>query len=104
MSTLNALLSACLAEQAPLLATTCERVAQWDSWLHPPRDRSRKTAPEWLAGSRMTDSLSLYPEVARIDAMRTTGALRLIVGFAENEPDETRPCRRALRLNPQEQK
>jgi type VI secretion system protein VasJ len=35
MSTLNALLSACQAEQEPLLAATRERVAQWDSWLQP---------------------------------------------------------------------
>lgn len=35
MSTLNALLSACQAEQASLLDATHERVAQWDSWLQP---------------------------------------------------------------------
>ena len=180
MSTLNTLLSACQTEQAPLLAATRERVAQWDSWLqplseqsfagedpgydddfqqireeinklsganteliclhaekilttvakdirvatwycwaklhregeqglaeglellagllerfgsqlHPQRDRSRKAALEWLAGSRMTDSLSLYPEVVREEAMRTTGALLLIAGLTENDPDETRP-------------
>jgi type VI secretion system protein VasJ len=185
MSTLNALLSACQAEQAPLLTATRERVAQWDSWLqplsgsspvgedpgydddfqqmreevnklsgadtelicrlaekqltttakdirvatyycwaklhregerglaeglellaglierfgaqlHPQRDRSRKAALEWLAGSRMTDSLSLYPEVVREEAMRTTGALLLIAGLTENEPDETRPELNAL--------
>lgn len=185
MSTLNALLSACQTEQAPLLTATRERVAQWDSWLqplsgsspvgedpgydddfqqmreevnklsgadtelicrlaekqltttakdirvatyycwaklhregeqglaeglellagllerfgtqlHPQRDRSRKAALEWLAGSRMTDSLSLYPEVVRSDAIRTTGALLLIAGLSENEPDETRPELNAL--------
>ncbi|ENU4231089.1 type VI secretion system protein TssA [Enterobacter kobei] len=32
-----------------------------------------------------------YPEVVRIDAMRTTGALLLISQLIENEPDETRP-------------
>ncbi|MEZ0533692.1 type VI secretion system protein TssA [Enterobacter sp. KB-221C9] len=185
MSTLNALLSACQAEQAPLLAATRERVAQWDNWLqplpgsspvgedpgydddfqqireeinklsgantelicqhaekilttvakdirvatwycwaklhregeqglaeglellagllerfgaqlHPQRDRSRKAALEWLAGSRMTDSLYLYPEVVRRDAMRTTGALLLISLLIENDPDETRPELNAL--------
>lgn len=185
MSMLNTLLSACQAEQEPLLVATRERVAQWDSWLqplsgqspagedpgydddfqqmreevnklsgadtelicrlaeklltttakdirvatyycwaklhregeqglaeglellagllerfgqqlHPQRDRSRKAAMEWLAGSRMTDSLSLYPEVVRIDAMRTTGALLLIAQLIENEPDETRPELNAL--------
>lgn len=39
----------------------------------------------------MTDSLSLYPEVVRIDAIRTTGALLLIEQLTENEPDEIRP-------------
>lgn len=185
MSSLNALLSACQAEQTPLLAATRERVAQWDNWLqalpgsspvgedpgydddfqqmreevnklsgadtelicrlaeklltttakdirvatyycwaklhregeqglaeglellagllerfdtqlHPQRDRSRKAALEWLAGSRMTDSLSLYPEVVRIDAIRTTGALLLIAQLTENEPDEIRPELNAL--------
>jgi type VI secretion system protein VasJ len=185
MSTLNTLLSACQAEQEPLLVATRERVAQWDNWLqplsgpspagedpgydddfqqmreevnkltgadtelicrlaeklltttakdirvatyycwaklhregelglaeglellagllarfgsqlHPQRDRSRKAALEWLAGSRMTDSLSLYPEVVRNDAMRTTGALLLIAQLTENEPDEIRPDLNAL--------
>lgn len=185
MNTLNALISACQTEQAPLLAATRERVAQWDNWLqplsvsspagedpgydddfqqmreevnklsgadtelicrlaeklltttakdirvatyycwaklhregeqgldeglellagllerfgpqlHPQRDRSRKAALEWLACSRMTDSLSLYPEVVRNDAMRTTGALLLIAQLTENEPDETRPELNAL--------
>ncbi len=185
MSSLNAILSACQAEQAPLLAATRERVAQWDSWLqplsassaagddpgydddfqqireeinklsganaelicqlaekiltttakdirvvtwycwaklhregeqglaeglellagllerfgaqsHPQRDRSRKAALEWLAGSRMTDSLSLYPEVVREEAVRTIGALLLIAQLTDNEPDETRPQFSAL--------
>jgi hypothetical protein len=77
-----------LAEGLELLAGLLER---FGPQLHPQRDRSRKAALEWLAGSRMTDSLSLYPEVVRIDAMRTTGALLLISQLIENEPDETRP-------------
>jgi type VI secretion system protein VasJ len=40
MSTLNTLLSACQTEQAPLLAATRERVAQWDSWLQPLSEQS----------------------------------------------------------------
>lgn len=185
MSTLNTLLSACQAEQAPLLATTLQRVAQWDNWLqplsglspvgddpgydddfqqmreevnklsgadtelicrlaeklltttakdirvatyycwaklhregerglaeglellaglierfgaqlHPQRDRSRKAALEWLAGSRMTDSLSLYPEVVREQAVRTSGALLLIAQLTETDPDETQPELNAL--------
>ncbi|EMF0720323.1 type VI secretion system protein TssA [Citrobacter freundii] len=185
MSTLNALLIACQAEQERLCAATRERVAQWDSWLHPlsemspvgedpgydddyqqireeinklsgantelicllaekiltttakdirvatwycwaklhregeqglaeglellagliarfgaqlypQRDRSRKAALEWLAGSRMTDSLSLYPEVVREEAVRTIGALLLIAQLTENDPEETRPELNAL--------
>ena len=82
-----------LAEGLELLAGLLER---FGSQLHPQRDRSRKAALEWLAGSRMTDSLSLYPEVVREDAMRTAGALLLIAGLTENEPDETRPELNAL--------
>lgn len=163
MSTLNALLSACQTEQAPLLAATRERVAQWDNWLqplfgsspageepgydddfqqmreevnklsgadtelicrlaeklltttakdirvatyycwaklhregeqglaeglellagllerfglqlHPQRDRSRKAALEWLAGSRMTDSLSLYLQQNWAEMLETAGS------------------------------
>jgi type VI secretion system protein VasJ len=51
-----------LAEGLELLAGLLER---FGTQLHPQRDRSRKAALEWLAGSRMTDSLSLYPEVVR---------------------------------------
>ena len=40
MSTLNTLLSACQTGQAPLLAATRERVAQWDSWLQPLSEQS----------------------------------------------------------------
>lgn len=82
-----------LAEGLELLGGLLER---FGTQLHPQRDRSRKVALEWLAGSRMTDSLSLYPEVVRIDAMRTTGALLLIAELTENEPDETRPELNAL--------
>lgn len=185
MSSLNSLLSACHTEQAPLLAATHERVAQWASWLqplsgsspvgedpgydddfqqmreevnklsgadtelvcklaeklltttakdirvatyycwaklhregeqglaeglellagllerfgtqlHPQRDRSRKAALEWLAGSRMIDSLSLYPEVVRAEAVRTTGTLLLIAQLTENDSEEIRPELNAL--------
>ena len=65
-----------LGEGLELLAGLLER---FGTQLHPQRDRSRKAALEWLAGSRMTDSLSLYPEVVREEAMRTTGAMRCTV-------------------------
>lgn len=69
-----------LAEGLELLAGLIDR---FGTQLHPQRDRSRKAALEWLAGSRMTDSLSLYPEVVREDALRTTGALLLIAQLTE---------------------
>ncbi|WP_300005885.1 type VI secretion system protein TssA [uncultured Cedecea sp.] len=59
--------------------------------LHPQRARSRKAALEWLAGSRMVDSLSLYPEVVREQALRTVGALLLMAQQAEQETEETQP-------------
>lgn len=82
-----------LAEGLELLAGLLER---FGAQLHPQRDRSRKAALEWLGGSRMTDSLSLYPEVVRENAERTTGALLLIAQLTENEPEETRPELNAL--------
>lgn len=82
-----------LAEGLELLAGLLER---FGTQLYPQRERSRKAALEWLAGSRMTDSLSLYPEVVREEAMRTTGALLLIALLTEKEPDEIRPGLNAL--------
>lgn len=82
-----------LAEGLELLAGLLER---FGTQLHPQRDRSRKAALEWLGGSRMTDSLSLYPEVVRENAERTTGALLLIAKLTANEPEETRPEFNAL--------
>jgi type VI secretion system protein VasJ len=77
-----------LADGLELLAGLLER---FGGQLHPQRDRSRKAALEWLAGSRMTDSLSLYPEVVSEDVLRTAGALLLIAQLTDAEPDETRP-------------
>lgn len=64
--------------------------------LHPQRDRSRRVALEWLAGTRVLDSLSLYPEVVREDALRTAGALLLIRDRLETEPEASRPELNAL--------
>lgn len=61
-----------LAEGLECLAGLLER---FGAQLHPQRDRSRKAALEWLAGSRMTDSLSLYPEVVREEAVYHRGAV-----------------------------
>lgn len=82
-----------LAEGLELLAGLTER---FGTQLHPGRDRSRRAALEWLSGSRMTDSLSLYPEVVKEEAIRTAGALALMAQFTENQPEGTRPQLNAL--------
>lgn len=77
-----------LADGLELLAGLLKR---FGAQLHPRRERSRKAALEWLAGSRIVDSLSLYPEVVRSDAHRTVGALLLMAQLAEKESEESRP-------------
>lgn len=71
-------------------------VQLYGTQLHPQRERSRKPALEWLAGSRVLDSLSLWPEVVRDDALRTAGALLLIRDSLESEPEASRPELNAL--------
>ncbi|WP_165464251.1 type VI secretion system protein TssA [Enterobacter cloacae] len=71
-------------------------LTQYGTQLHPQRERSRKPALEWLAGSRLLDSLLLWPEVVRDDAQRTTGALLLIRDSLETEPETSRPDLSAL--------
>lgn len=63
-----------LAQGVELLAAMLER---YGSGLHPQRDRSRKSSLEWLGSSRMTDSLSLYPEVDLSVMQRIAGSLLL---------------------------
>lgn len=81
------------AEGLELLAGLLQR---YGAQLHPQRERSRKPALEWLAGSRVLDSLSLWPEVVREDARRTAGALLLICDSLEKEPEASRPDMNAL--------
>lgn len=81
------------AEGLELLAGLLQRFGEQ---LHPQRDRSRKAALEWLAGSRVLASLSLYPEVVRDDALRTAGALLLIRDNLESEREASRPELNAL--------
>ncbi|MBZ7672231.1 type VI secretion system ImpA family N-terminal domain-containing protein [Klebsiella grimontii] len=57
-----------LVEGLELLAGLLKR---FGPQLHPQRDRSRKAALEWLAGSRMTDSLSLYLQQNRAEMLET---------------------------------
>lgn len=59
--------------------------------LHPQRDRSRRGAMEWLAGGKMLDSLSLYPEVNNADTLRIAGALLLIDQLNAKLPQESQP-------------
>lgn len=73
-----------LAEGLELLAAMLQR---FGTQLHPQRERSRKSALEWLSSGRMLDSLSLYPEVDMAVMQRITGALllteRAMQSFAE---------------------
>lgn len=64
-----------LADGLELLAGLLQR---FGAQLHPQRERSRKAALEWLGSRRMLDSLSLYPEVVKADALRIAGALWLV--------------------------
>ncbi|WP_312627320.1 type VI secretion system protein TssA [Scandinavium sp.] len=81
------------AEGLELLAGLLQR---YGTQLHPQRERSRKSALEWLAGSRVLDSLSFWPEVVRDDALRTAGALLLMRGSLEAEPEASQPELNAL--------
>ncbi|EKY3232787.1 type VI secretion system protein TssA [Cronobacter malonaticus] len=81
------------AEGLELLAAL---LARFGTSLHPQRARSRQAALEWLAGTRVLDSLSLYPEVTRDDARRTAGALLLIEKALAQEEPAARPSLIAL--------
>lgn len=70
-----------LADGLELLAGLMLR---FNTQLHPQRDRSRQGALEWLASSRMLDSLSRYPEVNNADTARIAGALLLLEQGAES--------------------
>ncbi|MFY3802847.1 type VI secretion system ImpA family N-terminal domain-containing protein, partial [Escherichia coli] len=61
-----------LADGLDLLAGLMQR---FNIQLHPQRERSRQGALEWLASTRMLDSLSLYPEANNTDTLRIAGAL-----------------------------
>ncbi|CNI47370.1 type VI secretion system protein TssA [Yersinia pekkanenii] len=77
-----------LADGLALLAGLVQR---FGDALHPQRGNSRKLALEWLAGSRVLDSLSLYPEVAKADFERIVGALALIEDGVGGWDEPTRP-------------
>lgn len=77
-----------LAEGLELLAGMLER---FGAELHPRRDRTRKSAFDWLGSSRMLDSLSLYPEVDFSAAQRIAGALLLTEDASEKLGETSRP-------------
>jgi type VI secretion system protein VasJ len=81
------------AEGLELLAGLLQR---FGPQLHPQRDRSRKVALEWLSSSRVTDSLSLYPEVYLTVMQRITGALLLVKQACQTLGEEARPELSAL--------
>lgn len=63
-----------LADGLELLAGLLQR---FGDRLHPQRERSRAAALEWLCSTRMLDTLLLWPEVVKADALRIAGALWL---------------------------
>lgn len=82
-----------LADGLSLLAGLITRFGES---LHPLRAASRKTALEWISGSRVLDSLSLYPEVEKNDFTRIVGALTLIEHALNNWDEASRPKLAAL--------
>lgn len=77
-----------LADGLELLAGMLER---FGTKLHPQRDRSRKSALEWLGSSRVLDSLSLYPEVDVTMMQRITGAMLLTERVLQSTDEASRP-------------
>lgn len=77
-----------LADGLALLAALVQR---FGNALHPQRGNSRKMSLEWLAGSRVLDSLSLYPEVVKADFERILGALTSIEVNIATWDDAARP-------------
>ncbi|KHK66252.1 MULTISPECIES: type VI secretion system protein TssA [Pseudomonas] len=82
-----------LADGLGLLAALVERFA--DSVL-PVRPNSRKVALQWLAGGKVLDTLSLYPEVVKAEAERTAAALAWLERGLDAWPEDQRPCLAAL--------
>lgn len=82
-----------LADALSLLAGLITRFGET---LHPQRANSRKTALEWLSGSRVLDSLSLFPEVNSADFSRIVGALTLIEQRLSTWEESSRPQLGAL--------
>jgi type VI secretion system protein VasJ len=77
-----------LADGLTLLAAT---LARYTADVLPARPQSRRLALEWLASSKMLDSLSLHPEVVRSEAEGTVAALVWLDQVLASWPVEQRP-------------
>lgn len=82
-----------LAQGLTLLAALLER---YGDDIHPLRERPRKAALEWLAGSKVLDTLGQYPEVSKPEFRQTLGALVLITQATERWSDSAAPDLGAL--------
>ncbi|MBT2339761.1 MULTISPECIES: type VI secretion system protein TssA [Pseudomonas] len=77
-----------LAEGLSLMAALVDHFADT---LLPVRANSRKLAVQWLAGSKLLDTLSMFPEVVRAEAERTVAALAWLEQGLAAWPQEQRP-------------
>jgi len=77
-----------LAQGLCLIAALLTR---FQSDVHPRRERPRKAALDWLAGSKVLDTLSLYPEVSKDDFKLVVGALALIAQVTESWDEAAQP-------------
>jgi type VI secretion system protein VasJ len=82
-----------LADGLNLLAAMLERYAVQ---VLPARPNSRKMALEWLASSKVLDTLSRYPEVVKNEAERTVAALAWLAHGLAAWPQDQRPALGAL--------
>ncbi|MCS2171796.1 type VI secretion system protein TssA [Scandinavium sp. TWS1a] len=77
-----------LAQGLTLLAALLER---YNNQVHPCRERPRKAALEWLAGNKVLDTLSLYPEVNARDFQQAVGALAVIAQVTDSWAPDAQP-------------
>lgn len=82
-----------LAQGLCLLAALLARYPD-DAW--PRRERPRRAALEWLAGSTLLDTLSLFPEVSKPDFRLAVGALALLEQLTQGWAADARPQLGAL--------
>ena len=66
-------------------------VSRYQESLLPARPNSRKSAIEWLAGQRVLDSLSLYPEVDQQEFTRIIALLSALVNAFSTWDEASRP-------------